>query len=129
MSDSCELWKDTTAKTITHGVERNWFTNQSSPGSQDQSSTTRPLGVGLPPHGLNLPPKDHYRRKGSGPRTLNTFVTVEDLPPFAIQSLRSERQRAYAFRCQRKLRKLLHFEHRFSSHAYRVVGGLGMARI
>lgn len=83
----------------------------------------------LPPHGLNLPPKDHYRRKGSGPRTLNIFVTVEDLPPFAIQPLRSERQRAYAFRCQRTLRKLLHFEHRFSSHAYRVVGGPGMARI
>jgi hypothetical protein len=103
--------------------------DRSSTGSQDQSSATDPLGVGLPPHGLNLPPKDHCRREGSGPRTPTTFVTVENPLPFATQPLRSERQRAYAFRCQRTLRKLLQFEHRFSSRAYGVVRGPGMARI
>jgi hypothetical protein len=91
--------ENTTAKTITHGGGEQAHKTR-------ESSATGPVELSLPRHGLNTPSKDHCRREGPGPRTPNTLVTVEDPPPFAIhatQPLRSERQRAYASRCEQTL--------------------------
>ena len=97
--------------------------------SQDQSSAAARAKLDPSPHGFGLPPADHCRRKASRPGTPATLITVDDLPPLAMQMLQSEPLRPRTYPCVKTPLPHLLWGRRLRSRSYEVVGGPGMARI
>lgn len=122
MSESCgRLWKDTTAKTITHRVERNWLTRPDLCCRTGESGFTTawlesPTKGSLPPRRTGTTNTKYIRyRQGSA---AIRYATAPILTKTSIRlPLRTNTLKAPAVQTS------------LSSRAYGIVGGPGMARI